>query len=527
VTSKGNKGKPGGDRGVAAGRAADSANRDEQRARLPATGQGIVPTPLRSIDLLLDDPHPPQVTILGADQPAAPSATGLPPHAAADGAQASTASQGPASAPVSGPRRPPPPRVRPALTGGASTGAAPTDPRAGYVDDGEIGRGGMGSVRVAIDQRMHRKVAMKLFEPATDGSERLARRFVDEAQVTGQLDHPHIVPIHELALDARGMPSFFTMKLVRGHHLGQVIDDLGEDRLEARNLERIVKIVLKICDAVSFAHSHGVIHRDLKPGNVMVGSHGQVYVMDWGLALVRAATPKHDEAEERLHAIGTPAFMAPEQAWARLEEIDERTDVYGLGGILYYALTGGPPHVADDPLAAIQHAREGTIRHPGKAKSGRPQPPELCRITMRALATRPADRYASVVELQGELEQFMRGGGWLETRSYEPGAQIIREGDDADEAFIIVSGTCEAYRTVRGKRTALQRMGPGQIFGETVLLTGRKRQASVSAVDAVTLKVITRHALDCELAGSAWVKTFVTVLAERFREVAAKLALMR
>jgi len=189
---------------------------------------------------------------------------------------------------------------------------AVSDPRDHYLDDGEIGRGGMGTVHVVMDRRLLRRVAMKSFDAGEEPN--LARRFVDEAQVTGQLDHPNIVPIHELALDAHGMPHFFTMKLVRGRDLSQVIEELGDDRLDARNLERLVQMVLKACDAVSFANSHGVIHRDLKPSNVMVGSHGQVYVMDWGLAMVRT-DPRFREDEERKHAVGTPAFMAPEQAW--------------------------------------------------------------------------------------------------------------------------------------------------------------------------------------------------------------------
>ena len=453
--------------------------------------------PLRSIELLLEDPNPPQVTVLGVE-PAA-------------------------GAPASTPKKPPPPPASakhpgppPAVSGG--------DPRDNYLDDGEIGRGGMGTVHVVMDRRLHRRVAMKTFDAGDDG--KLSARFIDEAQVTGQLDHPNIVPIHELALDRHGAPHFFTMKLVRGRDLSQVIDELGDDRLEARNLERLVRIVLKACEAVSFANSHGVVHRDLKPSNVMVGSHGQVYVMDWGLAMVRT-DPRFRAENERRHAVGTPAFMAPEQAWGRVDEIDQRTDVYGLGGILYVVLTNSPPHVADTPIGAIEHAQQGKIPHPSKVVGKKLLPPELCRITVKALSARQFDRYATVAELQADLEQFLRGGGWLETRSYPPGGEIIRQGDEAHEAFIIASGTCEAFQTAGGKRIPLQRMGAGEVFGETVFLAGRRRMASVSAVDAVTVKVITREALERELEGSAWVKSFVTVLAERFREASTKLTTLR
>jgi len=190
-------------------------------------------------------------------------------------------------------------------------------------------------------------------------------------------------------------------------------------------------------------------------------------------------------------------------------------------------LTDLPPHVAETPIGAIEHARQGKIPHPTKLVTGRPLPPELCRIAMKALAALPIDRYATVAELQRDLEQFLRGGGWLETRTFKPGAEIIRQGDEAHEAFIIVSGTCEAFQTSGGKRIPLQRMGPGEVFGETVFLAGRRRMASVAAVDEVTVKVITRDALERELEGSAWVKSFVTVLAERFREASTKLTTLR
>ncbi|RLB49393.1 MAG: hypothetical protein DRI90_24585 [Deltaproteobacteria bacterium] len=143
---------------------------------------------------------------------------------------------------------------------------------------------------------------------------------------------------------------------------------------------------------------------------------------------------------------------------------------------------------------------------------------------MKALSARPKDRYAGVIELQTELEQFVRGGGWLETRTYRRGEQIISEGDEAHEAFIVVSGSCEAYTMVGKRKRSLKRMGPGEVFGETVFLTGQSRQASVVARDRVTLKVITRESLELELARNGWMKSFITVLAERFIEVSRQLS---
>ncbi len=429
-----------------------------------------------------------------------------------------TSQRGPTSHRGEGPgssRKPPPPRPRSGPQSEAS------DPRGHYRDDGEIARGGMGAIHQVVDRRLIRRVAMKTFASKGATKKRAARRFVEEAQITGQLDHPNIVPVYELGFDRPGWPSFFTMKLVKGQDFWQLLYKLGDERLLSRNLERLVQIVLKACEAVSFAHSHGVIHRDLKPANLMVGSHGQVYVMDWGLALVRARDQVPDD--ERNHAIGTPAFMAPEQAWARVEEIDERTDVFGLGGILYAVLTGAPPYMADTPISTVLMARKGKVRDPHEVVTDLHLPPELCRITLKALSPRSKDRYQTVVDLQTELEQFVRGGGWLETRTYRRGEPIINEGDEAHEAFIVVAGTCEAYKMVGKRKRSLKRMGPGEVFGETVFLTGQRRQASVVARDKVTLKVITRESLELELDRNSWMKSFITVLAERFIEVSNQL----
>src|SRR3954467_11679832 len=150
----------------------------------------------------------------------------------------------------------------------------------------EIGRGGMGSVRRAYDTLLRREVAMKVSDPRSPDYAETALQFMEEAQITGQLDHPNIVAIHDLGTgdDRRGV--YFTMKLVEGETLTEQIASLQRSEYDHRSVERILQIILKVCDALSFAHARGVIHRDLKPDNVMVGSHGQVFLMDWGVALI-------------------------------------------------------------------------------------------------------------------------------------------------------------------------------------------------------------------------------------------------
>jgi serine/threonine-protein kinase len=235
-----------------------------------------------------------------------------------------------------------------------------------YQDRGEIGRGGVGTVRCAFDRVLLRAVAMKLIDAGTASD--LGARFVEEAQITGQLDHPNIVPVYEFGT-IRGGQSYFTMKLVSGRTLSQVIAQLHEGGFTDVDLEGVLRVLLKVCEAVAFAHSRGVIHRDLKPSNVMIGTHGQVYVMDWGLGLllagarltagvaagapdaaVRASVPQ----EHTYGPEGTVGYMAPEQALANIRGIDARTDVYALGAILYQVLTGRAPYHAENRDAAIR-----------------------------------------------------------------------------------------------------------------------------------------------------------------------------
>jgi eukaryotic-like serine/threonine-protein kinase len=413
-----------------------------------------------------------------------------------------------------------------------------------FEDRGEIARGGMSTVRRVFDHLVLREVAMKVLEPTRD-FDQLAR-FVEEAQITGQLDHPNIVPIHDIEMDEQGLPTRFTMKLVRGETLCEVLSTMST--LNGRTptgegLEQLLQAFLRICDAVSFAHSRGVIHRDLKPSNIMLGSHGQVYVMDWGVALlremartgdrlshVRCATDTMPEALGSL--TGTPAYMAPEQARGEISQIDERTDVYGLGGILYYLLTRRGPHESDSVEESLRLAKQGDVVAPNEHVQGADQarlPPLLCRIAMRALSPDRDDRYRNVDELKREVEAFLRGGGWFAEQHFPAGATIISEGDTADAAYIITDGRCELYKLAdlgESKGHAPRfvcELGPGEVFGEAAIFTATTRTGSIIAKTDVTALVVTRAALERELDRSQWLGVLVRAIAQRFVDVDRKL----
>jgi serine/threonine protein kinase len=248
---------------------------------------------------------------------------------------------------------------------------------------GVVGRGGMASVYRARDRVLERDVALKVLDlpeapvPSANG---LSERLNAEARILARLEHPSIVPVHDAGLLADGRP-YCAMKLVEG----QPLDRLCAAPPDAADLQRRVRLLLRVCDAIGFAHAHGVVHRDLKPQNVMVGAFGEVLVLDWGLAL--AAVPRRSDGEPAEIA-GTPAYMAPEQEAGRAREADERSDVYGLGALLHFLIAGQAPR--------------RPLQFPGV-----PRP--LAAICAAALAIDPAARYPSAAELSGDLERFLDG----------------------------------------------------------------------------------------------------------------------
>ncbi|MCL4730089.1 MAG: protein kinase [Planctomycetes bacterium] len=325
---------------------------------------------------------------------------------------------------------------------------------------GEIARGGMGAVLEVQDSDLDRLVAMKVLlrdtrQAETDSGSPLdtgpVNRFIAEAQLTGSLEHPNIVPVHELGLDAQGRV-YFTMKRVKGRSLRQVMDKLRQGHaatLAEFTPGRLLSILLKVCDAIEFAHSRGIIHRDLKPENIMVGQFGEVLVMDWGLAKqIRPgkktdAIPKQDTPQFELAVSlgstegdgsgtregtisGTPAYMSPEQARGSVNEITQRTDIFCLGGILYEMLCLVPPFLASTITEALDNAREHRLLAPrekleqvlrneqlkrafgdaGVAR-GRKHPRELVSVAMRAMHERRELRYNSVGDFKRDIENYL------------------------------------------------------------------------------------------------------------------------
>jgi serine/threonine-protein kinase len=303
-----------------------------------------------------------------------------------------------------------------------STSAAPVEHRLRYTLTRLHGEGGLGRVYVAHDNDLNRDVALKEIRPEKSQHPEAWQRFLKEAQLTGQLEHPNIVPIYEVARREEDQQPFYTMRLVRGQTLRDAIADYHLRRREGRadplEWPRLLNAFVQVCQAIGYAHSRGVIHRDLKPENVMVGGFGEVVVLDWGLAKTIDQLDEPSEApavavteQARTDAtlagrvLGTPAYASPEQAEGRTDLIDTRTDVYGLGTILFEILTGRAPHTGESTAALLRHV--ATSDTPRARAAEATVPPALDAVCAKAMARNKADRYARPADVSREVQRFL------------------------------------------------------------------------------------------------------------------------
>jgi len=392
--------------------------------------------------------------------------------------------------------------------------------------DGRLAAGGMGTIEKVVDLPLDRKVARKVIHSNLSTDSDIVRRFVREARITGRLDHPNIVPIHDVGLDSEGR-LFFTMKLVTGENLEAIVRKLPDGALPTETLYELLDAVTRVCDALALAHVRGVLHCDVKPANVMVGAFGQVYLMDWGIArvlgedeetdaeAVDAQRMKGDGTQTEDAVLGSPAFMSPEQAWGKRSELSVVTDVYAVGALIYFFLSRRPPHGAKSVVAALYNAQ-----HEDPPALPDDVPPELARIVTRALSRAPEARHPSVLALKQDILRFMRGGAEFPTREYAAGETIVTEGEVGDAAYIIVSGQCDALRLVHGQRRVLRTMGPGEVFGETAILSEGPRTATVIAREDSLVQVVDRKTVEQELGAlKPWMGALLSGLADRFRDL--------
>jgi eukaryotic-like serine/threonine-protein kinase len=420
------------------------------------------------------------------------------------------------------------PRARdtqPAASGGQPAAVLTREAAERFEYVNQVGAGGMGAVHCVRDKNLLREVAIKVLAPSLAPDPKYVRRFLAEAQIQAQLDHPNIAPVHDLTLDHEGT-NYFTMRLVHGRTLADWIkaEHLLSSPAPADTMHQMLGAFLKVCDAVAFAHSRGVLHLDIKPENIIMEDFGTVYLMDWGLSRLTARDGRNGDGVVLspeaaggvvTGVVGSPSYMSPEQAKGTEGLVSERTDVFGLGAVLYAILAGRPLYLADSMDDVLEQARGAQIPRLPDAPGGVPLPARICQITRKALAVDPQDRYQSVLELKREVEGFLQGGIAFPIETFAAGERIVTEGEMADTAYVIVRGVCVAYNTRDGVRHSVRQLGAGSVFGEQTVFHPGPCAATVEAVTDVSVRLVTRNRLEEGLGRDSWFGAFVVALADR------------
>ena len=285
-----------------------------------------------------------------------------------------------------------------------------------YVDFQPLGHGGSAILRTCRDKNLGRTVVMKTLHPHLAANEYMHARFLREARVTAQLQHPCTVPVYDLGHDLEGR-LYFTMKRVAGQTVRAIIDRQlagDKDSLAEFDLERMLGVLVQLSSGLEYAHVHGVVHRDVKPENILVGAFGEVILLDWGVAKVWAS-PDDDAMMARMeHEVltdvnqrpGTPLYMAPEQVRGGGAAIDQRTDVYGVGAVLYEILTLTEPLRGQKVQDTFNKIVSEMPPPPPERAPHRRIPPRLADICMKALAKKPEQRFQTMREMIAAIRSF-------------------------------------------------------------------------------------------------------------------------
>ena len=498
------------------------------------------------------------------------------------------------------------PATPPTQSMAPSSGANPAAP-VPFIFGRRIAQGGMGAILEASDCKLGRTIAVKVMLSEAGCREEQKQRFIQEAAVLGRLEHPNIVPIHDLGLDSEGQ-LYYTMKLVKGVTLQQILDDLRKEKPEALQhytLDRLLTIFRKVCDALAFAHAQNIIHRDLKPENIMVGEFGEVLVMDWGIAKILdgsadipvRSVPDPISGQESLRSstasptatvdgavMGTPNYMSPEQAMGRVNEMDARSDIFSLGGILYCILTLRPPVEGKDVWEVLERVSIANITAPttfgvttgtGKASAkgdvleakkitplphmaGGRVPNALSAVSMKALTLDKTKRYRDIAAFIADIEKYQGG---FATSAENAGAWkqftlLIKRNKAASigvAAVLIVGATLGTKAIIEGKRAEREaiRAQNGEVLAKSEAARAERGEAKANAALAdlkasapALLQLAESEAdsqrfpsalgkldaaldLDPALLRARWQRAWVLLALERWSEAADALRLAR
>ncbi len=427
-------------------------------------------------------------------------------------------------------------KLKDSLTGG--------DRESKYHIVDEVAKGGMGSIHCVYDKDIGRQSVIKVILPNYKDNPDMVKRFMFEARITGLLEHPNIVSMHDIGF----LPNFgiyFTMTYVQGESLYDIILNLQADKEgyhKKYDLFELVGIFRKVCDAIAYAHSKNIIHRDIKPENIMVGRFGEVIMMDWGLAknldedfdetpdLALAETLEIADATPLSTGCGsikgTPVYLSPEQATANPDEIDKSSDIFLLGATLYHIFTHRVPYAGSKLKEVILRAQIGDYPPPEEFMADNNQlSVQLCNIMKKAMSPRKEDRYSSAEALIADLDNLLRGKMECGSAIYEPGDKLLEEDDVGTTCYYIVSGKVDVFKTIDGKQLVLGKLSKGDLVGEMALINDAPRSATAMATERTEVIVLSKEVFVHNLKKlPIWMEKAMTVLAQRLEAANTKLA---
>ncbi|MBF0104957.1 MAG: protein kinase [Deltaproteobacteria bacterium] len=396
-----------------------------------------------------------------------------------------------------------------------------------YKIEGQIAKGSMGEVFHVYDEDFQRYLVLKIILPQHKKVQTVINSFIEEARLTAQIEHPNIIPVHDIGF-IPGYGIYFTMKHLKGETLKDILTKIKDkDTTYTQKYDgyELLRIVRKVCDAVSYAHSKNIIHRDIKPQNIMVGDFGEVLLMDWGMAKKRPET-EHvvylEETEEyknkKAGSIeGSPGYMSPEQAYGATAAIDCSSDLYLVGATLYHIYTMMPPYTGKTLKTVLERAR-GNVHTPPEnaAYPGHHMPTALCRVINTAMNADKKKRYATIQELIRDLDDVISGKTFYETRFFKAGTHLVKEGETGNEAYIIQTGTVQVYKSDKNKKIVLSELKSGDAVCEMALITSDLRSASVLALTDTEVLVVSKEHFSRNLQNlPPWMEKIVVTLANR------------
>ncbi len=398
-----------------------------------------------------------------------------------------------------------------------------------------VGEGGISTVSSFLDLRLNRVVALKEIRTEHLANAELVQFFINESKLMAYLDHPGVISVYDAFLQDGRRPCY-TMKLCEGKSLRELLDAQESSGTGPLRLQRSLEIFLKFCQTMAYVHDKGVLHLDLKPENIMVGTYGEVLVLDWGSARLYQSDRFYENLERFTHdttlarfekeddtvVLVTPRYMSPEQSESGREKLTCASDVFSAGVIFYEMLTGRHAFPGQEPRELMKQVRSSTPPPPHEVN--RDVPRMLSQICLKMIEKNLAARYHTFQEVLHELSLCQGSGETFPTRLYQPGETIFHEGDAGDYAFIVLSGEVEIVKQVESGPKVIATLGEGEIVGELAILGKQPRTAAARARVPTQIRILSREDIEHELEKlSPWVGKMITSLSSRFLELRGRL----